>query len=225
MAMILIAGGVLQRGCFDCFCFPSSPSLETRVEYRCHTPKDPTLPEDYHFCPTPETWGLSIDDGPTCAHTPLYDMLQQYNQLASLYYIGVNVLANPAEAQRGFNDHRKFGPTRINAKAVRLTIPGQMKFVCTREPLRNFCLFFSTLKLTFTIRSIPAGLIPVSFSFNLGCAIFKCPKQLAIELIGFVPNRHDNPHKRRGLCGTILYKEGHQGRYRLLTPMLAPTLR
>jgi peptidoglycan/xylan/chitin deacetylase (PgdA/CDA1 family) len=49
---------------------------------------------------------VSFDDGPTCAHGPLYQLLKQNNQQATLFYIGGNVASYPEEARLGFaNGH------------------------------------------------------------------------------------------------------------------------
>lgn len=50
----------------------------------------------------PSSLILASDDGPTCASGPLYSMLEEYDTLASLYYIGLNVLRFPREAQRAY---------------------------------------------------------------------------------------------------------------------------
>lgn len=47
----------------------------------------------------------------SCAHGPQYDLLAAQNppQLASVYYIGVNVLSHPEEAQRGYTQGLAIG--------------------------------------------------------------------------------------------------------------------
>ncbi|KAH9819166.1 hypothetical protein DFH28DRAFT_957846 [Melampsora americana] len=71
---------------------------------RCTTPKLPGLVHDVSTCPEPNTWGLSIDDGPNCSHNAYYDYLRQSNQKATLFYVGSNVIDWPLEAQRGLAD-------------------------------------------------------------------------------------------------------------------------
>ncbi|MBW0507145.1 hypothetical protein O181_046860 [Austropuccinia psidii MF-1] len=70
----------------------------------CTTPKLNGLNPDIKSCPEPNTWGLTIDDGPNCSHNAYYDFLRQSKQQASLFYIGSNVIDWPLEAQRGLAD-------------------------------------------------------------------------------------------------------------------------
>ncbi|EGG12789.1 family 4 carbohydrate esterase, partial [Melampsora larici-populina 98AG31] len=70
----------------------------------CTTPKLAGLVHDVASCPEPNTWGLSIDDGPNCSHNAYYDFLRQSNQKATLFYVGSNVIDWPLEAQRGLAD-------------------------------------------------------------------------------------------------------------------------
>ncbi|TFK48946.1 carbohydrate esterase family 4 protein [Heliocybe sulcata] len=72
--------------------------------HQCTTPKISGIANDVTRCPTPNTWGLTVDDGPNCSHNAYYDYLQQQNQKATLFYIGSNVLDWPLEAQRGLAD-------------------------------------------------------------------------------------------------------------------------
>lgn len=71
---------------------------------KCTTPKLPGLAPDVSTCPEPNTWGLTLDDGPNCSHNAYYDLLRQTNQKATLFYIGSNVIDWPLEAQRGLAD-------------------------------------------------------------------------------------------------------------------------
>ncbi|KAG0146750.1 hypothetical protein CROQUDRAFT_43880 [Cronartium quercuum f. sp. fusiforme G11] len=78
----------------------------------CTTPKLAGLPPDIWTCPEPDTWGLTLDDGPNCSHNAYYDFLRQSNQKATLFYIGSNVIDWPLEAQRGLaDDHEICGHT------------------------------------------------------------------------------------------------------------------
>ncbi|KAI8072573.1 hypothetical protein BC940DRAFT_292908 [Gongronella butleri] len=77
----------------------------------CTKPKHPNVAPDVVNCPTPGTWGLTYDDGPLTsdggayAEPHLYDFLAaNNNQKASLFYIGSNVIAAPAAAQRALAD-------------------------------------------------------------------------------------------------------------------------
>ncbi|KAM0751267.1 chitin deacetylase-like manno protein MP98 [Meredithblackwellia eburnea MCA 4105] len=68
---------------------------------KCTTPKIKTLPTDVTKCEEPNTFGLTLDDGPNCSHNAYYDYLNQIGMKASLFYVGSNVLVWPLEAQRG----------------------------------------------------------------------------------------------------------------------------
>jgi len=77
------------------------------------------------------------DDGPTCFHDALYDLMAQENQLASLYYIGtsrgnlshpyisaqpveLDVIQWPTEAQKGFmNGHQICVHTSVSTSDVK----------------------------------------------------------------------------------------------------------
>ncbi|CEP17107.1 hypothetical protein [Parasitella parasitica] len=76
----------------------------------CVTSKNASIPPDVAACPTVGDWGLTYDDGPltsdagTWAEPNLYDFLAKQNQKAGLFYIGSNVIAAPAAAQRALAD-------------------------------------------------------------------------------------------------------------------------
>ncbi|CAH7687913.1 hypothetical protein PPACK8108_LOCUS22777 [Phakopsora pachyrhizi] len=70
----------------------------------CTTPKLQGLSPDISTCPPPNTYGLTVDDGPNCSHNAYYDMLRQANFKATLFYVGSNVIDWPLEAQRGLSD-------------------------------------------------------------------------------------------------------------------------
>ncbi|GAA5891304.1 hypothetical protein JCM8208_002579 [Rhodotorula glutinis] len=70
----------------------------------CRTPKREGIKPDVYNLPTPNTWGLTYDDGPNCSHNAFYDYLEQQNQKATMFYIGSNVVDWPLEAQRGLAD-------------------------------------------------------------------------------------------------------------------------
>ncbi|WFD36387.1 hypothetical protein MCUN1_003266 [Malassezia cuniculi] len=70
----------------------------------CTQPKHQGIPTDLKTCPEPRTWGLTFDDGPNCAHNSFYDYLQQNNLHATMFFIGVNVLNYPLQAQRALAD-------------------------------------------------------------------------------------------------------------------------
>ena len=75
----------------------------------CVKSKNPSIAPDYYQCSVGD-WGLTYDDGPltadagASAEPNLYDFLAQHNQKAGLFYIGSNVIAAPAAAQRALAD-------------------------------------------------------------------------------------------------------------------------
>ncbi|ORZ19361.1 hypothetical protein BCR42DRAFT_347855 [Absidia repens] len=78
----------------------------------CTTPKHQGVEADIVKCPTPGDWGLTYDDGPLTseagqwAEPNLYNFLANHSQKAALFYIGSNVIAAPAAAQRALaNGH------------------------------------------------------------------------------------------------------------------------
>ncbi|KAG1453662.1 hypothetical protein G6F46_011353 [Rhizopus delemar] len=74
----------------------------------CTRPKQAYLPEDIAYCENPHDFGLTYDDGPlnprdandTWGEPQLYDFLATYNQQATLFYVGSNVVSFPQAAQR-----------------------------------------------------------------------------------------------------------------------------
>ncbi|GAA5825744.1 hypothetical protein JCM3770_007097 [Rhodotorula araucariae] len=71
---------------------------------QCHTPKAEGVQPDVYDLATPNTWGLTYDDGPNCSHNAFYDYLESQNQKATMFYVGSNVIDWPLEAQRGLAD-------------------------------------------------------------------------------------------------------------------------
>ncbi|BGP42244.1 hypothetical protein JCM10450v2_006336 [Rhodotorula kratochvilovae] len=71
---------------------------------QCHTPKAEGVQPDVYDLATPNTWGLTYDDGPNCSHNAFYDYLESQNQKATMFYVGSNVVDWPLEAQRGLAD-------------------------------------------------------------------------------------------------------------------------
>lgn len=57
----------------------------------CTTPKLAGLVPDTTTCLEPNTWGLTIDDGPNCTQNAYHDFLLAQNLKATLFYIGSNV--------------------------------------------------------------------------------------------------------------------------------------
>ncbi|GAN03413.1 carbohydrate esterase family 4 protein [Mucor ambiguus] len=76
----------------------------------CVKSKNASIPADVAACPQVGDWGLTYDDGPLTADAGewaepnLYDFLAKENQKAALFYIGSNVIAAPAAAQRALAD-------------------------------------------------------------------------------------------------------------------------
>lgn len=76
----------------------------------CVKSKNPSIPPDVAACPEVGDWGLTYDDGPltpdagSWAEPNLYNFLAAHNQKAGLFYIGSNVVAAPAAAQRALAD-------------------------------------------------------------------------------------------------------------------------
>ncbi|KAF4565644.1 hypothetical protein EYR36_002222 [Pleurotus pulmonarius] len=71
---------------------------------QCTNTKYPGLPDDVSFVPEPKTLGYGFDDGPNCAHNTFYDYLQSQKQLATMYFVGSNVIDWPREARRAVSD-------------------------------------------------------------------------------------------------------------------------
>ncbi|OZJ02658.1 hypothetical protein BZG36_04416, partial [Bifiguratus adelaidae] len=92
--------------------YPSSDPYCDWSYNLCNVPKVKYLPPDIYYCPSPDTWGLTYDDGPLnpqssgdpYAEPNLYNFLAAHNQKATLFYIGSNVLGYPQAAQRAFQD-------------------------------------------------------------------------------------------------------------------------
>ncbi|CAG8554561.1 21562_t:CDS:2 [Gigaspora rosea] len=71
---------------------------------QCSSPNAPGVQPDVTICPEPETWGLTYDDGPNCAHNTFYDFLKENDQNATMFFIGSNVANWPKEAKRALTD-------------------------------------------------------------------------------------------------------------------------
>lgn len=73
---------------------------------KCTTPKHKHkgMMPDLYKCDEPDTYGLTFDDGPHCAHNELYDLLKNEKLKATMFYIGTNVANFPFQAQRGIAD-------------------------------------------------------------------------------------------------------------------------
>lgn len=73
---------------------------------QCTKPKhnNKGIMPDIYTCPEPDTYGLTFDDGPYCAHNDFYDYLKNKKLKATLFYIGTNVANFPYQAQRGLTD-------------------------------------------------------------------------------------------------------------------------
>ncbi|KAJ8688945.1 hypothetical protein PTI98_013015 [Pleurotus ostreatus] len=71
---------------------------------QCTDAKYPGVPDDISFVPEPKTLGYGFDDGPNCAHNTFYDYLASQKQLATMYFVGSNVIDWPREARRAVSD-------------------------------------------------------------------------------------------------------------------------
>jgi len=70
---------------------------------QCDGPKPTYLHDDWNTCDEGGVWGLTVDDGPVPDHCALYQLWQRENIRASLFFIGTNVINNPAAAQEAYN--------------------------------------------------------------------------------------------------------------------------
>ncbi|KAI1314363.1 chitin deacetylase [Mortierella claussenii] len=61
-------------------------------------------PEDITSCPTPGTWGLTYDDGPSPDSPRLYDNLLAHNQKATLFIVGSRAVSYPATLKRAYDE-------------------------------------------------------------------------------------------------------------------------
>lgn len=84
--------------------YPASDPYCWWTDTNCVSPKLAGLPDDVTTCPEAHTWGLTLDDGPSCSHNAYYDYLKSIDQKATVFYIGSNVMSYPLEAQRALGD-------------------------------------------------------------------------------------------------------------------------
>ncbi|KAF8927884.1 carbohydrate esterase family 4 protein [Dissophora ornata] len=61
-------------------------------------------PNDIVDCPTPGTWGLTYDDGPSPDSPRLYDYLLAHNQKATLFVVGSRIRYYPTLLQRAYKE-------------------------------------------------------------------------------------------------------------------------
>ncbi|KAG0046729.1 chitin deacetylase [Gryganskiella cystojenkinii] len=59
-------------------------------------------PADITSCPTPGTWGLTYDDGPSPDSPRLYDYLKAHNQKATLFVVGSRAISWQATLKRAY---------------------------------------------------------------------------------------------------------------------------
>ncbi|KAK5814742.1 hypothetical protein F5H01DRAFT_347252 [Linnemannia elongata] len=76
---------------------PKNPSAIPAAS--CDWTETNCINKDLTTCPL-GVWGLTYDDGPTTFSGKLYDFLDTTDQKATLFYIGSNVVQNPALARR-----------------------------------------------------------------------------------------------------------------------------
>ncbi|KAG0318635.1 chitin deacetylase [Dissophora globulifera] len=61
-----------------------------------------TAPGDITYCPQPNTWGLTYDDGPSPDSPRLYDVLDAHQQKATLFIVGSRAISYPTTLQRAY---------------------------------------------------------------------------------------------------------------------------
>ncbi|KAG0316416.1 chitin deacetylase [Dissophora globulifera] len=66
-------------------------------------------PDDVTTCPTPGTWGLTYDDGPSPDSPRLYDYLKTHNQKATLFVVGSRVVSYPTTLKRAYTEGHHIG--------------------------------------------------------------------------------------------------------------------
>ncbi|KAK3825245.1 MAG: hypothetical protein J3Q66DRAFT_327297 [Benniella sp.] len=60
--------------------------------------------DDIAHCPTPNTWGLTFDDGPSENSARLYDYLSSHNQKATFFVTGSHIIHHSAMLKRAYQD-------------------------------------------------------------------------------------------------------------------------
>ncbi|KAF9956378.1 chitin deacetylase [Mortierella alpina] len=61
-------------------------------------------PDDITSCPTPGTWGLTYDDGPSPDSPRLYANLKEHNQKATLFIVGSRAVSYPNTLKQAYNE-------------------------------------------------------------------------------------------------------------------------
>ncbi|KAF9948675.1 chitin deacetylase [Mortierella alpina] len=61
-------------------------------------------PDDITSCPTPGTWGLTYDDGPSPESLRLYSNLMEHNQKATLFIVGSRAASYPNTLKQAYNE-------------------------------------------------------------------------------------------------------------------------
>ncbi|KAF9161448.1 chitin deacetylase [Actinomortierella ambigua] len=75
-------------------------------------------PTDVVTCPTPGTWGLTYDDGPSPNSTQLYDVLKQHNQKATLFIVGSRAISYPATLKRAYEEGHHIAMTSLTNEQI-----------------------------------------------------------------------------------------------------------
>jgi len=90
---------------------PNIPPSVNGVYPAGTNPVDPSVCSSYEQCQAPgDIWnapdgmlGVSFDDGPTLYSPPLYAFLKEQGQIATHFYIGVNIKGNPDIFMQAYN--------------------------------------------------------------------------------------------------------------------------
>ncbi|KAF9345407.1 chitin deacetylase [Mortierella sp. AD094] len=73
---------------------PTCPTLAQIPANQCWWTCQSCPADDIETCPTPGTWGLTFDDGPTPNTPALLEILKTHNAKASFFVMGSNVVRN-----------------------------------------------------------------------------------------------------------------------------------
>ncbi|KAF9907781.1 chitin deacetylase [Lobosporangium transversale] len=79
---------------------PICPTIDKIPADQCWWTCQTCPADDIESCPTPGTWGLTFDDGPTPETPPLLDFLKTNNIKASFFVMGSNVVRNAEVLRR-----------------------------------------------------------------------------------------------------------------------------
>ncbi|KAG0269921.1 chitin deacetylase [Actinomortierella ambigua] len=81
------------------------PDISTIPASQCWwTCQKCVAPTDIVNCPTPMTWGLTYDDGPSPDSPRLYDYLKTHNQTTTLFIVGSRAISYPDTLKRAYQE-------------------------------------------------------------------------------------------------------------------------